>query len=263
MANIRYSRYSGLFYPANKQHIFTSVDYYLHSSLTLTERPKAMIVPHAGYLYSGDVAGSAYSTLSAHADSIDQVLLLAPAHKNAFEGICLTDVETYELPTGMIQTDQTIVEHLVDDYDSCFINNEFHEEEYAIELQIPFLQSTLKQFKLIPVLIGQTSAKDIYDLLYPYLFNENMVIIATSDLSHYLPHDQAVKTDQYTSQAIEALDTDQLTGFHACGYQIIQGLSKLAQKNNLSATAIDVRNAYQVTGKNPERVVGYGAYLYF
>ncbi len=264
MQQIRYSTYAGTFYPSSKQHINTLLDYYIgqaHALPAITQAPKAIIAPHAAYLYSGCVAGSAYSYLQAPNLNFKRVILLAPAHKNYFDGMCVAHYDAFETPCGVMQVDQQHIKHILANHSQCFVNNHFHTEEYALEVQLPFLQRTLKNIQLVPILVGNTSPETIAELLDNYLLDPKTLVVISSDLSHFLSNNHAIKTDQYSSRCIEQWDMTQINSFHACGYLAIKGLALLAQSHSLTATAIDVRNSYQVTGQKPERVVGYGAYI--
>ena len=252
---------AGSFYPADRKVLEKMLaDFFkLASKYAALPTPKAIIAPHAGYIYSGPIAASAYACLKNVAGKIKQVVILAPSHRYYFTGIAATGADIYETPLGQIQIDKATSEKLVASFPQVsFVENAFS-TEHSLEVHLPFLQTVLSDFKLLPLIVGQTSVIEIAEVIENLWDDEKTLIIVSSDLSHYHDYETAKKLDSITANAICRLDENKITGENACGYLPIRGLLAVAKKENLQVKIVDLRNSGDTSGEK-DAVVGYGAF---
>jgi AmmeMemoRadiSam system protein B len=262
-AKIKPPAVAGLFYPAQADALRQELARYLRQASPPASDaiPRALIVPHAGYPYSGPVAASAYRLLQAHPEQFQRVLLLGPAHRLAFVGMALPSDEWFRSPLGDLILDQDLCQQLLDlpfiqTLDAAFA------QEHCLEVQLPFLQTLLDEFLLTPLLIGQSSAAQVTQVLRLVADDPHCLILISSDLSHYQSYAQAQRQDQHSSERILALDPEGLGPDDACGRMGIAGLLGLAQSLGWRPQLLDLRNSGDTAGPR-DRVVGYGAYAFF
>lgn len=262
MDQVRNSAVSGLFYPGNARELRLAVQHYLER-VDRTEDapfPKAMIVPHAGYVYSGPVAASAYAQLVGRARDVHRVVLLGPAHRVAIRGLALPTATSFQTPLGLVEVDREIVDTLLA-LPQVSTNDATHAEEHSLEVHLPFLQSVLGEFKLVPLVVGDASPAQVAEVLERVWGGDDTLIVISSDLSHYLDYDTARELDRRTSDAIEALDYESISWEQACGRVPVSGLLRLAREKGLKCRTLDLRNSGDTAGSK-DRVVGYGAYVF-
>ncbi|MEA3278072.1 MAG: AmmeMemoRadiSam system protein B [Pseudomonadota bacterium] len=261
MATIRQPAVAGMFYPAEPEELRRTVLSFLHAAKTrLTAAPKAIVAPHAGYIYSGPVAGSAYAQLSEHADGISRVLLLGPSHRVPYRGLAYSSAASFQTPLGTVPVDQGAFERVKDlrqvrEYEAPF------EGEHCLEVQLPFLQLVLKDFCIVPFLVGDASAEEVADVIERLWGGTETLIVISSDLSHYLDYESAKAIDAETSRAIEALNPSSISHHQACGRNPLNGLLREAKRHGLHARTLDLRNSGDTAGPR-NQVVGYGAYAF-
>ncbi len=255
-SNVRSPAVAGLFYPLDKQQLKHEVHDLLVNAIDANCKPKALIVPHAGYQYSGPVAASAYACLDSIRAVIQRVVLLGPAHRLAVQGLALPGVEVFDTPLGSVELDQNLVNKIAH-LPQIVISREAHDLEHSLEVQLPFLQSILGKFTLLPLAVGFTSAEAVADVLAHVWGGEETLIIVSSDLSHYLPYSIAQRMDQETMQSIVQLQK-LVEHDRACGSIAINGLIVAAQQHHLTPHVLDLRNSGDTAGSH-ERVVGYAA----
>jgi AmmeMemoRadiSam system protein B len=256
MTIIRSPAVAGLFYSADARQLAQDVKHLLAAAKSHAFRPKALIVPHAGYVYSGAIAASAYASLNAIAATIKRVVLLGPAHRVAVHGLALPGVDVFETPLGRVKLDQGLmaaVAHLP----QVTISREVHALEHSLEVQLPFLQNILGDFTLLPLAVGWTSAQEVAEVLEKLWGGEETLIVISSDLSHYLPYTSAQRVDHETVQAILQL-RQPIAHDHACGGTPVSGLIIAAQKHHLTPHLLDLRNSGDTAGPR-DQVVGYAA----
>jgi hypothetical protein len=218
--------------------------------------PKAIIVPHAGYIYSGPIAASAYALLRSSSDRIKRVVLLGPAHRVWVNGIALPGVDFFDTPLGRIRIDADAVRQLaVLPFVQC--NPATHAMEHSLEVHLPFLQTVLGDFSLIPLVVGGATPEQVAQVLETLWGGDETLIVVSSDLSHYQPYAVARATDQVTTQAILDLD-NHLVGDQACGAFPVNGLLLTARRKGLQPHLLDLRNSGDTAG-DKQRVVGYAA----
>lgn len=253
---------AGLFYPADREQLHSDVQTYLHACNTAASEPvpKAIIVPHAGYVYSGPVAASAYARLQPARKKIHRVVLLGPSHRVPFRGLAASSADTFSTPLGQIELDHETIQKLlalpqVHELDAA------HAQEHSLEVHLPFLQETIDNFKLVPLVVGDAAPAEVAEVLEQLWGDEETLIVISSDLSHYHDYATAQQMDRATSAAIESLQIENIHGENACGCVPVSGLLYLAKQHSLHGRTIDLRNSGDTAGPK-DRVVGYGAYVF-
>ncbi|MBD3669946.1 MAG: AmmeMemoRadiSam system protein B [Gammaproteobacteria bacterium] len=260
MQRIREPVVAGMFYPADPVELRQTVEGYLHDTHNENPPPKALIVPHAGYVYSGPVAASAYRLLAPLRERIRRVVLLGPSHRVGFQGLALSSAQSFATPLGTILVDHGMDEALLK-LPAVAILDEAHSREHSLEVHLPFLQVLLSDFELIPMVVGDAAPQEVAQVLEMLWGKEETLIVISSDLSHYHDYATARQRDQATTSAIEALRYEDLGFDDACGRNPIRGLLYYSRRHGLHGTAIDVRNSGDTAGPK-DRVVGYGAYVF-
>jgi len=256
---IRQPAVSGLFYPADADTLERDIARYLTKAKPGSLRPKALIVPHAGYVYSAPIAASAYRLLLPLAGQIKRVVLLGPAHRVWVQGLALPDESVFATPLGEVDLDLEALSKLAD-LPQVEILGAAHAREHALEVQLPFLQYALGDFRLVPMVVGGATADEVAEVLERLWGGDDTLIVVSSDLSHYTPYATSNRVDQATSQAILNLNT-QLVGEQACGAHPINGLLLAAKRHGLQAHLLDLRNSGDTAG-DKDQVVGYGAFAF-
>jgi AmmeMemoRadiSam system protein B len=252
---------AGIFYPSHPARLRMQVEDFIENAQPPRppSRPRAIIAPHAGYSYSGAIAGSAYQCLRPSAQSIERVVLIGPSHHVAFSGLALSHFSRFRTPLGEVFVDRAACER-IQSLPQVHSLDAAHESEHCLEVQLPFLQIALPHFTIVPLVVGSTSADDVSEAL-ELLWDQNTLIVVSSDLSHYREYTSACSMDARTSSKIEHLDYAHLHAEDACGALAIAGLLKQASQRHLSATTLDLRNSGDTAG-NRHRVVGYGAWCF-
>jgi len=253
---IRSPAVAGLFYPADEQQLRQDVRFLLEKAGRHDLKPKALIVPHAGYQYSGAIAATAYASLRAAAANIQRVVLLGPAHRVAIHGMALPGADVFTTPLGGVNVDAGLV-NAIAHLPQVSISSAAHALEHSLEVQLPFLQSVLNEFTFLPLAIGMTSAEEVAEVLDYLWGGEETLIVISSDLSHFLPYATAQHIDHQTVQSILQLQQP-IAPDHACGSMAINGLIIAAQKHRLIPHLLDLRNSGDTAGTR-DQVVGYAA----
>ena len=223
--------------------------------------PKALISPHAGYIYSGAVAAAAHRLLARARGKVSRVVLLGPSHRFTFSGMAATSARAYETPLGVVPIDQQWLEQ-ARDIPFFGISDEAHEGEHCLETQLPFLQQVLGDFTLAPVICGYADAEQVANLLDRLWGGPETVIVVSSDLSHYLDYRACRALDDETRAAIERLDPLALTSERACGAVPVKGLLTAAGRRGMRVKTLDLCNSGDTAGPR-DRVVGYGAWAFW
>ena len=249
---------SGFFYPADKDELSEIITAYMQDTAPMETPPKAIIAPHAGYIYSGSVAASAYATLAKNYGLINRVILLGPAHRVYFRGLAYSSAKYFSTPLGKILIDQTAIESIAN-LPQVILSDEAHAREHSLEVHLPFLQSLLKDFTLVPLVVGDTRPDEVAEVLNILWGNEETLIVISSDLSHYHDYETARKLDKQTSELIESLDFSAINSKRACGCMPIRGLLKIAREKSMRMETVELKNSGDTAGPH-DRVVGYGAY---
>jgi len=256
MQNIRSAAVAGLFYPGEANVLMHDVRAMLAAAHPSELNPKVLIVPHAGYIYSGAIAASAYAVLKNTAHDIRRVILLGPTHRVAVRGLALPDADAFATPLGDVQVDLAAaqaIKHLP----QVTFSAQAHAQEHSLEVQLPFLQSVLPDFKLLPLAVGMASAEEVAEVLEILWGGDETLIVISSDLSHYLPYSIAQRVDNETVQSILKLHQP-IAHDRACGGTPISGLIVAAKKHHLTPHLLDLRNSGDTAGSR-DQVVGYAA----
>ncbi|MBE6444285.1 MAG: AmmeMemoRadiSam system protein B [Alphaproteobacteria bacterium] len=256
---IREMAVAGLFYPADMYQLDSDINGYLeHVVSDLSVRPQIVIVPHAGYRYSAQVAAHAYKRLQPFKDKIKKVFLLGPSHQVWVNGVALSPAKQFKTPLGLVKTDEQIILELAKNKLFKF-NAKAHLKEHSLEVQLPFLQKTLDNFTIIPLLYGEANPEEIAKILEPYLEGDSSILIASADLSHYLDYATAKKVDEQTSKNIEG--SLAITHHQSCGATAVNTAMILAKKFGLVPRLLDMANSGDVSN-DKNKVVGYGSWVY-
>lgn len=256
--SVRPPAVAGLFYPGDKDELRIMLEGLLKDAVKTDYCPKAIIAPHAGYVYSGPVAASAYATLANCQHAIERVVLVGPDHRVGFRGIAAPSSSAFQTPLGTVSIDQKAIYELGD---LVTVYDIAHEQEHSLEVHLPFLQIMLGEFKLVPLVISSALTEEVADVLRRLWGGAETLIVVSSDLSHYLDYDIARETDAATTEAIERMDGDIIHSNDACGFQGIRGLLRIGIEKDLQEETLDVRNSGDTAGPKSQ-VVGYGAYLF-
>ncbi|MCU7837252.1 MAG: AmmeMemoRadiSam system protein B [gamma proteobacterium symbiont of Taylorina sp.] len=261
-AHIRPPAVAGSFYSANADELDSLVQGYLDNSKSQLNhtKPLAMIVPHAGLIYSGSIAASGYSRLQPYAQQITQVVLIGPSHHVPLLGIATSSYDYFQTPLGDIPLDREAIQKL-NQFTFVNENDSAHAQEHSLEVQLPFLQKILPEFKLLPLVVSQAEDQQISDIIET-LWSSSTLFLLSSDLSHFLNYEQAQQCDQATCRAIEALNPQVINYEQACGRAAIAGILLSAKKHGLQVETLDLRNSGDTAG-DKNRVVGYGCWAFF
>ena len=258
--SIRPPAVAGLFYPGNATELRALLRRLLAENPTQAPPPKALIAPHAGYLYSGPIDARAYNALRGLRESIRRVVLLGPAHRVALSGLALPTVGYFRSPLGDVPLDREACA-LLEGLPQVGYSDHAHQLEHSLEVHLPFLQTLLYQFLLVPLVVGWAQPDAVARVLELLWGGKETLVIISSDLSHYQPSDLARKLDETTAQHIENLHVP-IDEHHACGAHPINGLLTSVRGHRLRVQRLDLRNSSDTAG-TPERVVGYGAWAFY
>lgn len=261
MTNVRRAAVAGRFYPAAADALRAAVKSHVAGGKSDGRPPKAIIVPHAGYAYSGPIAGSGYAQLRPLKASVQRVVLIGPAHYVPISGLAASSAEFFETPLGRVTVDTTAMERILP-FPQVEVSDEAHEPEHSLEVQLPFLQTALKDFRVVPLLVGRSSFDDVAEVLQELWGGPETLIVVSSDLSHFHEYEMARHIDLETAKAITKLRPANLAGKRACGYLAIGALLQLARREKLQPDLLDLRNSGDTAGDR-DRVVGYGAFGFF
>ena len=257
---IRPAAVAGMFYPGSAPVLARDVQQMLREAAPApAARAKAIIAPHAGYVYSGPIAASVYAPLAALRESIRRVILLGPTHRVAVNGLALPAATAFATPLGVVPLDQPAIA-TIEPLPQVIVSDAAHALEHSLEVQLPFLQTVLAEFTLVPLAVGRASAAQVAEVLECLWGGDETLIVISSDLSHYLAYAAARATDSNTARHIVALEPH-LDHQQACGATPVNGLLLAARQHRLQARLVDLRNSGDTAGDR-SRVVGYGAFAF-
>jgi AmmeMemoRadiSam system protein B len=266
---IRQPAAAGTFYPSDPGELARMVDRLLAGAAQPPPgepMPDALIVPHAGYAYSGPVAASAYARLRPFAPTVTRVTILGPAHFVPLVGTAVPGTDVWRTPLGDVPIDETLRDAAVEA--GATVDEEPHEPEHSLEVQVPFLQRVAgDRFSILPVAVGMTSPGQVADLLAGIVGAfarasegvPGVLTLVSTDLSHYLDHQTASQMDRRTAEAILARDPVAVGGDDACGLYALRGALEHARRCDLDVRLLDLRTSGDTAGDR-RRVVGYGAF---
>ena len=262
---IRHQQVAGYFYPAEKEKLENDISLLLNVAKSEKSFNKifGIVSPHAGYVYSGKTAAYVYNLLKDK--SYKTVIVISPSHAEYFPGICIYDGDAYETPLGIVEIDQNITDKLTENSKLVFRGIQGHKREHALEVQIPFLQSVLKDFKIVPIVMGDQSKMFVDHLAEKIskVIDEETLVVASSDMSHFYDSSEANRLDSVVEQRINEFDFEQLLKdlddheCEACGGGPIAAMMKAASLKNINKSLVINRSdSGDVTGDKSE-VVGY------
>jgi AmmeMemoRadiSam system protein B len=264
MEAVRQPAVADYFYPSGAQELAATVDRLLAevegADASSAPPPKAIIAPHAGYIYSGPVAACAYATLAAGRGRIRRAVVIGPAHYVWFEGVAAPSSTAFQTPLGALPVDRRAIKALRGQ-PFVGIADAPHIREHALEVQLPFLQRVLGEVEIVPLLVGDARPEDAAAVLARRWGGEETAIVVSSDLSHYHDAETARRHDAATADAIERGDGSRLEPDDACGFLPIAGLLAETRTRGLGGRQLDLRNSGDTTGSK-KRVVGYGAWSF-
>ena len=263
MNSVRPAAVAGMFYPGSAAELRRDVAAMLASAATQARGrpvPKAIIAPHAGYVYSGPIAASVYARLAPARGTIERVVLLGPVHRVPVRGLALPDARALATPLGEIAVDAAAVAKIAKLPQVC-VSGPAHAMEHSLEVHLPFLQEVLGDFTVVPLAVGDATADEVAQVLDALWGGDETLIVISSDLSHYLGYSDAQATDRATAQAILDLKTN-ISHEQACGGTPVNGLLRTARGRRLKPELIDLRNSGDTAGDR-RRVVGYGAFAFY
>jgi MEMO1 family protein len=257
----RPSAVAGLFYPGDPDRLRTHVlDLLADAAASTKVMPKALIAPHAGYAYSGRVAAAAFATLRDSAQTITRVVLIGPAHYVHVRGIAAPTVDAFETPLGRVFVDMEALSTIAD-LQFVIRADAPHAPEHALEVELPFLQTLLASFQVVPLVVGDATPQEVADVLQRLWGGPETLIVVSSDLSHYYDYETARRLDASTAVAIEHGDWASLGPNRACGCLAVAGLLVQAGRHGFKARRLSLCNSGDTAGPH-DRVVGYGAWMF-
>jgi AmmeMemoRadiSam system protein B len=254
---IRKPAVAGAFYPSDRKALAEMIESFLAKASPKDLTPKALIVPHAGYVYSGCVSAFGYKLLENLDQNTDyRIILIGPSHHVWFEGASMSEADAWETPLGIAKVERS------DEIGDAFaMMPEAHQHEHSLEVQLPFLQCVMKRFNIVPIVTGEIYPETLAKKIIP-LINDKTIVIASSDLSHYLDYETARKTDMLTSDIIQAIDTKRAESIDACGKTAIAALMHIARHMKWKCSLLDYKNSGDTAGGR-KAVVGYGCYVFY
>ncbi|WP_413112514.1 AmmeMemoRadiSam system protein B [Thaumasiovibrio sp. DFM-14] len=258
--NIRPPAVAGRFYPHSAVDLKQQVLECLASDGTSPDDICALIVPHAGYVFSGKVAGKAFQQIKQQASRIKRVILVGPSHRVAIDGCAVPSHTHFATPLGNVEIDQQNIQTLLE-CSTTFVDDDAHKYEHSLEVQLPFLQVCLKDVKVTPILTGRISSQSLAAMIKTIWSPNETLLIISSDLSHFHSYQESIKLDEETCQEIEAYRPS-LTPHQACGSTGINSLLIIAKQRGYQLHRLALINSGDTTAGDKQRVVGYVSYLF-
>jgi AmmeMemoRadiSam system protein B len=229
----------------------------IHSDV---RRVKALVVPHAGYVYSGPIAASAYANIGRIAESVRRVVLVGPCHRVHVRSIAVPSAHSFSTPLGEVEVDQKAIA-IARKVADVEVSDTAHAQEHSLEVQLPFLQRVLHDFRIVPIGVGAAASGSVTAVLEALWGGPETLVVISSDLSHYLPYDVARTTDAETADRIVLLDDKPLSHDLACGATGINALLEVARRRRMMPRLLDLRTSGDTVGPH-DAVVGYGAFAF-
>jgi len=258
---VRKPAVAGSFYPAQPDRLRRQIEELLAEAEPAPKiTPKALIAPHAGYIYSGLPAATAFATLRDSAQTFARIVLIGPAHYVAIRGVALPTSDAFETPLGRVPVDHDALNEITG-LPFVSVNDAAHVPEHALEVELPFLQIVLPSFSLLPLVVGDATAQEVAQVLAQLWSGPETLLVISSDLSHYHSYETARRLDATTAASIENADWASLGPGQACGHLPIAGLLIEANRRNLKARRLSLCNSGDTAGTR-NQVVGYGAWIF-
>ena len=263
--NTREAAVSGSFYPSDAKELSHIVIENIDKAESKNITPTIIVSPHAGFIYSGVTAGTAYKQLQNIKDEHYSILLVGPAHTIGFEGFAFPFSNKFATPLGDIIVNQDKIETFMNQFSNIlpvFRHDLPHKNEHCLETQLPFLQKSLKSFDIIPIVYGKSDYNDLSSIFEYFLSLKNIIVVVSSDLSHFHDQNNANKIDHYCNDGITELDINKLSNGEACGMIGLKAAVSCALRTNLEPLLLDYRTSGDTAG-DKSRVVGYASYVFY
>lgn len=260
---IKEAAVSGLFYPKKASELHSLFDQWFKTppvSSFANQPPRALILPHAGYVYSGETASKGYALWQGAADKIKTVVVMGPAHRVGFQGITTVDYDAVETPLGPLQIDIQLRDVLLAEFPEVEISNYAQQQEHSLEVHFPFIKYLLPDAKVLPLLNGTVRPEEVARVLKTLWEQEGVYFVISSDLSHFHFYEEAQRIDRQTAEMVNHGEWLGLNGERACGYKGIQGLLSLKNEKPIEIQMLELINSGDTAG-DKSRVVGYGAWV--
>jgi AmmeMemoRadiSam system protein B len=263
MSTVRPAAVAGAFYPASPEALRRALDDAFADAAPPpptgpgAPAPKALVVPHAGYIYSGAVAASAYLRLAPARGTVERVVLLGPSHRVPLEGMAVSSADAFATPLGPVPVDTAARERALT-VPGVVVDDAPHALEHSLEVQLPFVHAVLGDVPVLPIVVGRCPTSSVAALLDEVWGGPETVVVVSTDLSHYHRYEDAVLLDRRTIAAIAALRPEWIDDLDACGAYPLRGLLAAAARRGLAVEVVDARNSGDTAGDR-RRVVGYGA----
>ncbi len=254
---VRAAAVAGTFYPADPQRLAHDVDAYVGPA-SPAPAPKALIGPHAGYVYSGPIAGQGYARLGRARGQVNRVVLVGPAHFVALTGLAVSAADRWVTPLGAVDIDDA-ARRAVLEMPGVVLADEPHAREHSLEVHVPFLQRVLGSFRLLPIVVGRASPEDVAAVLDTVWGGPETLVVVSTDLSHYHDDETARMLDRRTAAAVVAGRVDDIGADAACGALPVRGLLVAGRRHGLRTELVDLGTSAD-TGGPGDRVVGYGSF---
>ena len=255
---VRRPAVAGIFYPDDPDQLRGDVERYIAAGGHVAGSLRGVIVPHAGYRYSGSVAGEAYARVAVAERDWRRVVIAGPTHFVPLHGIAVPSVDAFATPLGDVALDRGALDALTS-HRHIVIDDHAHLREHSLEVQLPFLLETVGPVPVVPLGVGAAAPDVVADVL-DELWDDDTLVVISTDLSHYLPYELARERDQRTSAAIAAFDTDAIAPHDACGAYVLRGFLDLARRREMSVREVALRSSGDAGGSR-DSVVGYGAFV--
>ena len=270
MEKVKLPSFAGMFYPADKKILAKDIEgYFEFASKKIDKKTvadagdlKIIISPHAGYKYSGKTAAFGYWLLKNKAQKAKRFVIIGPSHSVYFNGVAVADYESWETPLGEIRSSDSAGEIMKRSPVTVFADNNVFRKEHCLEAQMPFLQMSAENFSILPMLYSEVSPQRLADIMTE-VDSDDTVFIISSDLSHYMPYDKAVRFDSVANRGIPNMDVEMVSQkTEACGITGILAAMMYAKKNKLKGAMLNYMNSGDTAGKK-DAVVGYGSYVFY
>ena len=258
---VRRPAVAGTFYPATADTLRAAIREAFADAVRPDDGapvPEALVVPHAGYVYSGPIAASAYARILPARSTISRVVLLGPSHRAYVRGLAVPSADSFLTPLGVVPIDVGYREAVLR-LSGVHVDDRAHVDEHSLEVQLPFLQTVLDEFTLLPLSVGDATVEQVAAVLDACWGGPETLVVISTDLSHYHSYDDATRLDARTAAAIVACRPDAIDDRDACGAYPLRGLLRVVSDHGLTVEQLDLRNSGDTAG-DPRRVVGYGAF---
>lgn len=268
--NVRQTAVAGMFYPQQAEQLNRMFSDWLPETGThrsgevqsLSSIPRALIVPHAGYVYSGQAAATGYACWQDAADFIKTIVVMGPAHRVGFHGITTVDFDAVDTPLGALEIDTALRDSILTQFKQVTVSNYAQQHEHSLEVHFPFIKHLFPEARVLPMLNGNASPEEVKQVLEYLWLQEGVYFVISSDLSHFHTYEEARQIDHETALMITHADWKNLNGERACGYKGIQGLLALKDKFPIDIQQLKLINSGDTAG-DKSRVVGYGTWAIY